>query len=127
MRSEKTGHFHEVFGMIIVTVGGSCFAVDTLTVDIQIVSLNQWPKVGISGGCESMLCVCVCKRGRGVAFGGIDMDVCAGATKVKKNFTRNGQLLRSYTGSPAPPPVPTLLPIAAYCNIQTLVNHSWYD
>ena len=95
MRSEKAGHFHEVFGMTIVTAGGSCFAVDTLTVDIQIVSLNQWPKVGISGGCESMLCVCVCKRGRGVAFGGI--DVGAGATKVKKNFTRNGQLLRSCT------------------------------
>ena len=41
-----------------------------------------------------MVCVCVCKRGRGVAFGGIDMDVCAGATKVKKfsHSTRNGQL-----------------------------------
>ena len=34
--SKKAGHFHEVFGMTIVTAGGSCFAVDTLTVDIQI-------------------------------------------------------------------------------------------
>ena len=35
-----------------------------------------------------MVCVCVCKRGRGVAFGRIDMDVCAGVTKVKKkNYT----------------------------------------